>query len=205
MDVTTHPAQPVAVSSTAAALAQAFMDEPGAVWFLPDDARRLRFLDWSFRSLLAYGRRYGIVEEREGRGAAIWLPPDRPLMHPFHAFRMGYWQVPFRMGLGGIRRFLPSMRLMDRHHRERVERRHWYLMVLGVQPPEQGTGMGTSLMRPVMRRADEDGLPCYLETGTEVNVRFYSRRGFEVVSEGNLPGGGPPYWCMRRPPGHPGD
>jgi len=203
MDAARQPAHSTSGESTADALAQAFLDEPGAVWFTPDEPRRLRFLEWSFRAFLAYGRRYGVVKEAAGRGAAIWLPPDAPFLRPFHAFRMGYWQVPFRMGLGSMRRFLPSMQLMDRHHRELVEERHWYLMVLGVHPPEQGTGLGSSLMLPIMRRADEEGLPCYLETGTEVNVRFYSRRGFEVAAEGNLPGGGPQYWCMRRPPATP--
>jgi GNAT superfamily N-acetyltransferase len=188
---------------TTAALARAFLDDPGTIWFMPDEARRLRFLRWFFGATLRYGRRHGIVQEERGRGAAIWLPPDAPLLNPLRALRLGYWQLPVRMGLSTLRRSLPATRLMDRHHRELVERRHWYLMVLGVQPPEQGTGLGSSLMLPIVRRADEEGLPCYLETGTEVNVRFYSRRGFEVVAEGNLPGGGPQYWCMRRPPADP--
>ncbi len=32
------------------------------------------------------------------------------------------------------------------------------------------------------------------------NVTFYQRFGFEVLHSGDLPGGGPPFWTMRRPP-----
>ena len=43
------------------------------------------------------------------------------------------------------------------------------------------------------------GHPCYLETHTERNVRFYQRHGFAVVSETNIPEDGPHFWLMARP------
>jgi GNAT superfamily N-acetyltransferase len=186
--------------TTTDALARAFFDEPGSVWFMPDDARRTRFLEEFFSMAMGYAARHGAVDEEPGIGAALWLPPRQPFLNPLGALRFGFWRLPFLMGLRAIQRSVPANRLMDRHHKELVQRRHWYLMVLGVDPEVQGTGRGGSLMLPGLRRADQDGLPCYLETGKEVNVRFYGRRGFEVVAEGDLPGGGPPYWCMRRPP-----
>ncbi len=37
-------------------------------------------------------------------------------------------------------------------------------------------------------RADGAGLPCYLETGTQSNVDFYEKRGFEVVGQTDFDG-----------------
>jgi hypothetical protein len=55
-------------------------------------------------------------------------------------------------------------------------------------------------MQPVLRRADADGLPCYLETMKERNVPFYQKYGFEVVVDELVPKGGPRLWTMKRQP-----
>jgi len=39
---------------------------------------------------------------------------------------------------------------------------------------------------PVLRRADIERLPCYLETGKAIDVRFYRKHGFEVLTVGDL-------------------
>jgi GNAT superfamily N-acetyltransferase len=62
-------------------------------------------------------------------------------------------------------------------------------MILGVGPEWQGQGVGSQLLQSVLARADADGVPCYLETGTEPNLRFYRRHGFEVAIEDDVPGG----------------
>ena len=76
---------------------------------------------------------------------------------------------------------------------------HWYLMILGVDTAKQGQGVGSSLVAPMLARADADGLPCYLETMKERNVVFYEKHGFQVVVEDDLPKGGPHFWTMKRP------
>ena len=53
-------------------------------------------------------------------------------------------------------------------------------------------------MQPVLARAEAEKLPCYLETSTEKNVAFYSKRGFTVVNEGVVPGSDLHVWAMMR-------
>src|SRR5262249_24908653 len=77
---------------------------------------------------------------------------------------------------------------------------HWYLLLLGVDPPAQGQGVGKALVRPILERCDREGLPAYLETGKERNVRFYASLGFDVMEEIALPGGGPKIWLLLRNP-----
>jgi hypothetical protein len=47
-------------------------------------------------------------------------------------------------------------------------------------------------------QADAAGIPCYLETGTESNVAYYSKRGFEVTGQADVLGF-TLYGMLRRP------
>jgi hypothetical protein len=57
------------------------------------------------------------------------------------------------------------------------------------------------VLGPVLARADEEGVGCYLESSKESNVPFYRRHGFEVTAEHDIAGGkGPRTWLMWRDP-----
>ncbi|MCK7624957.1 GNAT family N-acetyltransferase [Streptomyces sp. RS10V-4] len=77
----------------------------------------------------------------------------------------------------------------------------WFLGALGIDPARQGRGLGAAVLRPGLRAADGAGVPAFLETSDEGNVRFYRRLGFEVTAAYPLPGGGPYTWAMTRRPG----
>lgn len=184
-----------------AVLARAFYDDPLMSYVIPDDATRLAKLTW-FMSLAAkYGLTYGEVETTEGNveGNAIWLPPGDTDVPAMRMMKMGMWMAPYKLGLGPLQRFLKLMDITEKLHHAAVPEPHHYLMVLGVDPPRQGQGVGSALMAPVLARADAAHLPCYLETQKEINVRLYRKHGFEVVVEDDFPDGGPHYWTMKRP------
>jgi hypothetical protein len=71
---------------------------------------------------------------------------------------------------------------------------------VGVEPSEQGRGIGGALMQPILTRAGVEGLPCYLETQNERNLPFYERHGFEVISDGEVPKCGLRVWANETPP-----
>jgi len=75
----------------------------------------------------------------------------------------------------------------------------WFLATVAVESERQGRGLGTAVIRPGLAEADRAGLPAFLETADERNVRLYRRLGFEVTAEIDLPDG-PRTWCMRRTP-----
>ena len=58
---------------------------------------------------------------------------------------------------------------------------------------------GSRLLAPTLARADDDGVPAYLETQKFENIAFYARHGFTVVHEVTLPGS-PTVWAMQRNP-----
>src|SRR5439155_2417478 len=77
---------------------------------------------------------------------------------------------------------------------------HFYLHAIGVRKGEQGKGVGSALLRHVVRRCDEEGKPAYLENSNPRNTPLYERHGFRVVSQWTAPEG-PPLWFMWRRPG----
>jgi GNAT superfamily N-acetyltransferase len=177
-------------------LQAAFWDDPLMAWLLPDEASRSRRAARLFRGLL----RNWFVPMRttwttaDQQGAAMWAPP-------------GYWRIPILAQLPSLPSMLGSlggralkagqlMALIERHH---PREHHWYLAVLGTNPPAQGKGIGSALMEPVLARCDEEGLPAYLESSKESNIPFYGRHGFEVTGELSVPGG-PVIYAMRREP-----
>ena len=95
-------------------------------------------------------------------------------------------------------RFLREMKQIDQLHRRIMPKPHWYLWALGVAPEHQGQGIGGDLLSPTLVQAQEMGLPCYLETETEDNVAFYTKRGFEVAYEAELSESGFRLWFMTR-------
>lgn len=165
-------------------LAAAFSEDPLLAFLQPNEKKRAGFGRWFFGSAVKYGRSNGVaLTDVEVTGAAIWLPPGQTEMKSWPAFRSGYWQAPFRLGLRGLNRFKALGEATDEAHARNMPGAHWYLLMLGVSPDAQGTGVGTALIEAGKARAREAGTHCYLETMTESNVEFYKRRGFEVVDD----------------------
>ncbi|MHB8576040.1 MAG: GNAT family N-acetyltransferase [Dehalococcoidia bacterium] len=182
-------------------LARAFYDDPLIEFVLPDEAHRTRALPGFMESGVRIGHVTGEVYTSAGavEGAAVWRPPNAEDLTPEVLAAAGIPSAEDQIGASGAARFNAAMATLDALHKRDAPSAHWYLMILGVDPPRQGIGVGEQLIRPVLDRADAAGLPCYLETLKPRNVTFYRKHGFEVVVE-DLLAGGPRYWTMRREP-----
>ena len=188
------------IREISAVLARAFVDDPFYTYIMPKEGTRLSQLGWWMTCMTRYGLEYGQVHTTPEKmtGAAIWLKPERPLVDSMRMARMGLIRAPLQLGIRGFVRMMKTANEWEHLHQQEASR-HWYLMILGVDPTAQGQGIGGSLMRPVFEEADQMGVPCYLETMTTENVAFYRKHGFDIVVEGTV---GPklPYWTMRRLP-----
>ena len=85
--------------------------------------------------------------------------------------------------------------VMERH---RPTEPSWFLATVGVDPDRQGRGLGRAVVQPGLEAAERAGVPAFLETSDERNVRFYEGLGFEVTADYALPDGGPHTWAMTR-------
>ena len=192
--------QQAQIPDAAEVLARAFFDDPLISWWIPDDERRRKSLPWFMSAPTKLGLKSGEVETTSGtiEGAAVWLAPGKTTISPVDMLFAGMMLAPFKIGWTGFQRLMKTMNIVEKAHKQHVPEDHWYLAVLGVDPPRQGQGIGSALMQPVLAKADATHLPAYLETQKEINVSLYRKHGFDVVEEMDLPGGGPHIWYMKR-------
>ena len=182
----------------AAALTAAFMDDPVTRWAVPADRHRPPVIRHFFGCYFDFHLGEGMVYvDPERRGAAVWALPghwrtsvgqdlriSRAFAHPRHWPRA----PTVAWGLRGLERRPPP------------EPPHFYLASLGVEPDQQGRGLGSRLIAPVLRICDSDGIPAYLESSKKSNIAFYARHGFRVSGELKLSSRGPTMWPMWREP-----
>jgi ribosomal protein S18 acetylase RimI-like enzyme len=190
--------------ATAALLGRAFYNDPLQVYTLPDPEERVLRSPPLFAAALRYGLLYGEVLTNAGTpaGAAVWLGPDAWDITPERAAKAGFERLPEEMGADSTDRFFSALGAVDPYHRAAVPPAHWYLMVIGVAPEAQGTGLARALLQPIFDRADAAGLPCYLETANPANNAFYKHVGFEQVDDVVEPQSGLRLSTFRRfPPG----
>lgn len=180
-------------------LGRAFLDYPLMRYAMPDDARRLRATTSLYGAILSDCLSHGEVFGTAGCAAvACWLPPGTTVPGLARQLRAGIAALPFRFGVRGLRRLLDYDRVaVELHHRYAPEP-HWYLAAIGVDTDRQRQGLGSRLLEPQLARADREGIPCYLDTHRESNVRLYERHGFRVTWEGPAPGHPVTVWSMRR-------
>jgi ribosomal protein S18 acetylase RimI-like enzyme len=183
-------------------LKRAFMKDPMMEFIFGDTTHEEGALNWFMTAGARFGQLWGRVETAGSSpvGGAVWLRPGESDLEPQRLSAAGFDDAPLEMGAEPFGRFLTVMEQFQQLHSRVAPETHWYLMILGVDPQWQRQGLGGRLMSPVFAEADQMGLPCYLETSTEANVRFYERHGFRVGEQCTMPGGWKT-WAMRREAG----
>lgn len=180
-------------------LATAFSNAPDYSYILADHADRVEALSWFFGSFAArLALRYGSIHVTEdcSAGILVFAPGQSP--SPMALLQAGVLSFPARFGLKSTWRAFALGIYMERQRLALAPTPHWYVLAVGVSPQKQGRGIGYDLVTRVIRRAEADGVPCYLEAFEEELVIHYQRRGFHVLRKSELPNG-LTLWCMLRP------
>jgi GNAT superfamily N-acetyltransferase len=178
-------------------LTRAFDDDPLYHWLLRSrrtrDRYATRFFAWQLRRLLPQGQ---VTMTTDAAAVALWALPGQWRENASDALALFVAIVPAMVT------YLPSVvRGLNQADRRHPTEPHLYLALLGCDPPAQGQGRGGAALAPGLELADRDGLPAYLETSTERNLRFYARFGFRVVDQVRMPRNGPALWMMWREAG----
>jgi ribosomal protein S18 acetylase RimI-like enzyme len=181
-------------------LIEAFQDDPVISWLFPDPAERRSLQPLYYMGLLRQpaAETYLTDDSANPSGAAIWLdlgpgqapfdePPPGTGPDPLAAFGRNAERL---VALGGL--------LTERHPHHQA---HLYLACLGVLPGRRGAGLGSTLLRERLDRADAEARPAYLEASSARSRELYLRHGFEDLGEPvHLPDAGPALWPMWRNP-----
>ncbi len=193
---------PADLKAAAGVFARAFNEYPMMTFIWPDPARKQQHFDWYSECAINYGLRYGeVFTTPDLEGISMWLPPSQPYLTISRAFQVGFSTLGIRMGIRNyIDRNLKNEIATTKAHKACMPCPHWYLWVIVVDPPRQAQGIGTALLQPGLKLADQSSLPCYLETHDEKNLPFYQRNGFEVLRTELVPGSSLRFWCLKHKP-----
>ncbi len=184
----------------AAALAASHADYPAFAHIYPDAQRRARvlsaFFEATVRDAIPFCAVYAAVEAGTVLGIAVWLPPGAfPWSGPRKLRATGAFMKVWAADPKGFRTFTQLGINSELNH---PSDSHWSLEALGIRPDAQRQGLGSRLVRPILERADSEGVECYLETSNPANIAFYTRFGFRVLADVPLIPNGPPHIAMRR-------
>ena len=166
--------------------------DPAARWTYPDPQQYLRHFPSFVRAFggkaLAHRSAYYV----DGyAGAALWLPPD---VHPDEDALITLLQ---RTGSEPMQQ--DGFAVFEQMGRYHPREPHWYLPLIGVDPPHQGKGYGAALMQHALLPCDRDNMYAYLESTNPKNIPLYERHGFALLGTIQV-GTSPPLFPMLRKP-----
>ncbi|MCX6354647.1 MAG: GNAT family N-acetyltransferase [Candidatus Aureabacteria bacterium] len=178
-------------------LAQSFVSQPLTKWVLGTGERAVKkgeqILRLDFQNALSHDLMYTTADLN---GAALWYPPGvRQTI-----WKIISWIVGFTCIAGLSRRLVPQFSLFRKYEQTFPKVPHYYLSLLAVAPGCQGKGVGSALLEPVLQICDEEKVPAFTATDTELNVRFYEKHGFcvrDTIATGDA---GVTVWTLFREP-----
>ena len=182
------------------ALIRAFWNHPPLQYYFPDEAERERIAPYFFSLSVFNGIRYGEVyaTSQDLEGIAIWLPSENYPVTIWRLLRSVPLSEIFGFGIYRGSRMRGLGQYIDTVQCRLAPFKHWFLQAIGVDPEFQGRGYASKLLRPMLSRIDEEGLPCYVETLEGQNVQLYEYFGFKLLEESNVPGTSLTNWAMLR-------
>jgi ribosomal protein S18 acetylase RimI-like enzyme len=157
-------------------LTLAFSADPMVRWSLPDPQQFLTNFPYIAKAFggNAFTQGTAYFADRNA-GAALWLPPG---ISPDEETMSGLIE---RSAPDAIKDDIFGVfQEMGEYH---PTERHWYLPLIGVDPSQQGNGIGSALMKRALVDCDRDGTIAYLESSNPRNISLYKRHGFEVIGE----------------------
>ena len=157
-----------------AALTLAFSGDPPCRWAWPDPQQYLEAFPRFARAFGGGAIDYGTAHYCEGfSGVAFWLPPGAAPDEESLVKVIEDTVADERKGA-----MFSMFEQMDALHPQEA---HWHLPLIGVDPAQQGKGIGWALLRHVLNVCDGQKVLACLEATSPRNVPLYERHGFEAV------------------------
>jgi len=187
------------IKPAAEMLARALQNDPACTYCIPNTTERKNKSHILFENMVRFGVLYGEVyaTSHNLEGVVSWVPSDKADLTIWRIIRSGYFSILFRLGRKNVSRIMSYGDYASLMHKRHAPFRHWYLMIIGVDPMYQGRGYASALMKPMLARIDNEQMPCYVETNNERNVPIFQHYGFRIAEVG-IPGTNVNHWAMLR-------
>ena len=155
-------------------LVRANLADPASRWLWPDPQQFLLHFPSFVKAFggRAFAHRSAYYVDGYS-GATLWLPPN---VNPDEDSLITLVQ---RTVSDQIQKdFFAVFEQMGRYHPSEP---HWYLPLMGVDPSQQGKGLGSALLQHILIQFDRDNKLAYLESSNPRNIPLYKRHGFELL------------------------
>ena len=161
-------------------LAKAFEKDPIWSHILEDHPEKYPFIfSVPLKYTYYYGKGYAPSSNIEG--VALWVGAPFIDMKIFRLIRSRSLGLGIKIGVNPGLKIMKAFETVEKDRRTLMKGKNYiYLLTLGVHPDYHRKGYGSNLVKSMLD-ALLDGVPVYLETGTEGNVKFYNNLGFEVI------------------------
>lgn len=174
-----RPATPAQLDEVVHTLHAAFLDDPLMRWLFPDPQAQLRLQPRLIRH----------AAERTFADGEVLTAGDTTAVSLWRTVQPGGAQQPpdaddqqARAAFGDyVERLATLGSVLHPYAPEREP--YLYLWFLGALPESRGTGLGGTLLRHRLARADSDGLGSFLEASSPRNRVLYERHGFVAMGE----------------------
>jgi ribosomal protein S18 acetylase RimI-like enzyme len=174
-------------------LSKAFEENKSVNFVVKQDASRKdrirNLMEYSFNLCNRFGEVW-ISDNKEA--CALILHPDQKRF----SLSAALWDAKLALSVIGISRVKA---VLDRE--SKVKKNHptipfSYLWFIGVDPQQQGRGIGSDALTKTIEICEEKKRPIYLETSVEKNLNWYQKFGFEIFKTIDL---GYKLYMLRRP------
>jgi hypothetical protein len=175
-------------------LGKAFEEDPIWLEILKDELEKFSIaFEVPLKQCLKYGKAFSVSSNLEG--IAGWLPSHNVNMNFFQFIWSGAFKSALKLGNKIGKRIQEVFKMITEDRKSNMTVPYIYLYVIGVLPEHQGKGIGSSLIKDMLKVLPSE-IPLYLETETEQNVKFYEKLGFRVMKEIRVPSIDLPMWEM---------
>lgn len=164
-------------------LTKSFEDNKSVNYIVKQDKKRnqriKKLMEYSFEMCFLFGE---VFLSEDKKGCALIMLPDRKKA-TLRTIVLDASLVLSSIGLLNIKKaFNRESKIKEFHPHKMI----YYLWYIGVDTIEQNKGIGTALMKDVIKEGIKKKRAIYLETSTLKNIPWYEKFGFTIYNELDL-------------------
>jgi hypothetical protein len=173
-------------------LANSLDDNKSVNYIVKQDGKRIRrlkrLMEYSFDICYRYG---DVFLSDDKKGCALVVMPDKKKT-TFKSILLDAKLALTCIGLSGIKK---AMKRESRINKVHPDQPIYYLWFIGVDTKSQSMGIGSGLLKEVIKQSIIRNRPIYLETSTVKNLPWYQKFGFTIFEELDF---GYTLFCLKR-------
>lgn len=189
------------LAAAKADILEAFDEDPLFSWMTANKRLHRRLIMSMVNHAFIHG---GVLTTKSGIGTSLWIDSDKAKTGLFTMFLAGQLQLVPRFGFH-TRKILKFDTFNAKTRTQLLQdvgasKDSIYLYLVGIRPTQQGHGVGSSVIRPVLEYADRQQKWVILETQKQGNLALYEHFGFRVRDVHAVPDDAPTTYTMLRIP-----